>query len=131
MQTFFLLWMWIYMDNHIEWIDLGNSPHNIIIGFILSMIEPITYHKSLPVSSENIGEAAAGTRGKVWPGNCRGIYILRPGCCPTTTPGTPVTAVVGAAASPTIPVPVSARVLARLQARQLDLSICQGSSRGK
>jgi len=44
-------------------------------------------------------------------------------------PGTPVAAVVGAAASPTIPVPVSAWVLARLQAWQLDLSICQGSSR--
>jgi len=52
-------------------------------------------------------------RGKVWPGNCRGIY-----CVP-------------AVASPTVPVPVSARVLAHLQARQLDLSICQGSSRGK
>jgi len=36
---------------------------------------------------------------------------LRPGCCPTTMPGTPVAAVVGAAASPTIPVPVSAGVL--------------------
>ena len=52
MQTFFLLWMWIYMDYHIEWIDLGNSPHNLIIGFILSMIEPTTYYKSLPLSSE-------------------------------------------------------------------------------
>jgi len=44
---------------------------------------------------------------------CRGIY-----CVP-------------AAALPTIPVPVSAQVLARLQAWQLDLSICQGSSRSK
>jgi len=37
---------------------------------------------------------AAAIAGKVWPGNCRGIY-----CVP-------------AAASPTVPVPVSARVLA-------------------
>ena len=57
-------------------------------------------------------------------------HLLRPGCCPTTIPSTPVVAVVGACASPTIPVPASARVLARLQSRQLDLSICQGSSRG-
>jgi len=53
---------------------------------------------------------AAAIAGKVWPG---GIY-----CAPV-------------AASPIIPVPVSALVLARLQARQLNLSICQGSSRGK
>ena len=45
--------------------------------------------------------------GKVWPGNCRGSYCVR------------------AAASPTVPVPVSAQMLARLQARQLDLSICR------
>ena len=50
-------------------------------------------------------------------------HLLRPGCGPTGPPRlTPVAAVVEAAASPTIPVPVSARVLVRLQARQLDLS---------
>jgi len=58
-------------------------------------------------------------------------FTAGPGCCPTTTPGTPVAAVVGAAASPTVPVPVSVRVLAHLQAWQLDLSICQGCSHGK
>ena len=45
--------------------------------------------------------------------NCHGIY-----CVPT-------------AGSPTVQFPVLAWVLAGLQALQLDLSICQGSSHGK
>jgi len=41
-------------------------------------------------------KAFVGTHAEALPG-------MHPGCCPTTTPGTPVAAVVGAAASPTIP----------------------------
>jgi len=67
--------------------------------------------------------AATGVPGVVvgqQPGRnrCRGNCLATLYCVP-------------AAASPTVPVPVLARVLARLQARQLNLSICQGSSHDK
>ena len=76
-----------------------------------------------------VGEAAAPTTAAT---GVPGVVVgQQPGCNRCRGNCLATFYCVPAAASPTVPVPVSDRVLTHLQARQCDLSICQGSSCSK